>query len=616
MGRAYELVTERLRTGGFKTQANGRDRLRAQCPAHRGDDLNLNVAVGDQGVLLKCFSNDCPGEDVAKALGLQLSDLFDEGGRAVYDYGGGHKVVRSRTRDGKKIVQQGHPGPVTHLYRHPGSLPIEQADVVVIVEGEKCVDAALRLGEQCVTTWPGGANSADKVDLTPLAGKTVRIIADNDEPGLGAARTLRDRLAPIATVMGVWAGPDEKSSVDDIWLNGGSLSDLIPVDHLLDDQPSVDERRAATTWMSDVRSRAAVFLWDGLIPANCLTLLAGQGGVSKSTLSLWIAGHVTQGTLRGCLEGKPEKVLVIAHEDSMEEVMKPRAVANGVDTSMFGQVGVYSPEIGGTIVPRLPDDIDLVRKAIVDSGARVVIIDPIASTIGGDTDKVADVRAALDPLNVLAHELSVSILAIAHLRKGGGSGAHLISGSHAYRDAARASLLVARDEEDDTVVFTIDKSNYGEAGHSMEYDLAVVEHLTDSGELTKVAQIHGIRPSTKSAAQLINAATAPGSQKEKKAKVTPESVAAWITEQGAKRFANGTVAEAFGVRWDSQDVRAALGELAKRGVVRNVGGGSWEAIEFDEVADEVSYCQVCGIEQPCNREHTAEQYAQAAQRNR
>src|SRR5690606_23277823 len=214
MGKAYDLFLEKLQSSGYRVQHHGRDRARAQCPGHGGNDLNLSIAVGDQGVLTKCHSYDCPAEDIAKAVGLTLGDLFDEGGRAVYTYDHGHRVERKRTRDGKRICQRNKPQ-VTSLYRHPNSMPIEASPEVVLVEGEKCVDAALRLGEPCVTTWPGGVGGVNDVDLTPLSGKNVRIIADNDEPGLRAGYRLVARLQGIATVQGIWVVPGEKRGVDD-----------------------------------------------------------------------------------------------------------------------------------------------------------------------------------------------------------------------------------------------------------------------------------------------------------------------------------------------------------------------------------------------------------------
>ncbi|QUE25618.1 DNA primase/helicase [Microbacterium phage Fransoyer] len=509
MGRAYDTFTEKLRTAGWKTKAEGRDRLRAQCPAHGGDDLNLSVAVGDQGVLLKCQSHDCPAEDIASSVGMKLTDLFDEGGKAVYVYEGGHRVERRRTRDGKKIIQQNKP-PITHLYRHPDSHPIEESDVVVLVEGEKCVDAALRLGEKCVTTWPGGVAGVGTVDLTPLQGKEIRIIADNDTPGLKAAAKLTSRLMGVATVQGVWVVPGEKQSVDDLWLRGGTLSELVyaqmPVDEELEQEHEAPARSLSLRSLSTVSSKRTRFLWEKMIPQSAVTLAAGRGGTGKSSFLIWLAAQINQGTLPGELFGQRHSVLYVSHEDSLDEVVAPRADANGVVRDLFYSLSIASKELdNGLTVPRLPEDMPLIRQAIAETGAKLLIIDPITSTLsGGDNDKMADVRQVMDPLNQMAAELGVSVIGIAHFRKGGGSASDLISGSHAWRDAARAVMLFARDDDADATVMTLEKINSGEAGKSFRYRLHIIQQMTDEGHPTDVARVVWEGDSAVSVGDLIN----------------------------------------------------------------------------------------------------------------
>lgn len=63
---------------------------------------------------------------------------------------------------------------------------IADAQNVIVVEGEKCVRALTRLlGDGwAATTCPGGVKSAHRADWSPLAGKTVYIWPDNDEPGI------------------------------------------------------------------------------------------------------------------------------------------------------------------------------------------------------------------------------------------------------------------------------------------------------------------------------------------------------------------------------------------------------------------------------------------------
>ena len=75
MSRPIDAVLSRL--DGFKLRENGRDRWRACCPAHGGKNASaLSIGVGaDEQVLLRCW-HGCEVEQVAHALGLELSDLF------------------------------------------------------------------------------------------------------------------------------------------------------------------------------------------------------------------------------------------------------------------------------------------------------------------------------------------------------------------------------------------------------------------------------------------------------------------------------------------------------------------------------------------------------------
>lgn len=582
MPAAYDRLISALEAHGFKTKANGRDRMRAQCPAHNGDDLNLVIAVGDQGVLTKCHAYDCPPEDIARAVGLTLPDLFDEGGRAVYDYGGGHRVTRKRTRDGKKIFQENKPS-VTSLYRHPMSAPIETSQLVVLVEGEKCVDAALRLGELCVTTWPGGADGVGNVDLSPLGGKYVRIIADNDEPGLRAAARLSSRLSGIAQVESVWTAPGAKQSVDDIWLDGGGLADLVPAklpkDEELEPEREQPARALSLRKLSTVSSKRTRFLWDKMIPQSAVCIAAGRGGTGKSSFLIWLAAQVNRGQLPGELYGQQHAVLYVSHEDSLDEVVTPRADANGVDREQFFSLGIASKEIGGVTVPRLPEDLPIIRAAIAETNAKLLIIDPITSTLnGGDNDKMADVRQVMDPLNAMAAELGVCVIGIAHFRKGAGASADLISGSHAWRDAARGVLLFARDEDADVTVMTLEKINSGQAGKSFRYRLDIVQQMTDEGSLTDVARVVWEGDSATSVGDLINHEATKDRQGD-----LANDILEFLRSFDGRAVSANDITQHFTVGGTKPNTVAAnLKRLVSRGLVEKPAYGQYQAVMPDK----------------------------------
>ncbi|MDZ8275670.1 AAA family ATPase [Microbacterium aquimaris] len=215
-----------------KVKGAGRDRWRAQCPAHDGTDLNLSVTKGDQGVLVKCWSHDCSEAAIAEAVGLRLSDLFDRDGRAVYDYGNGYRIERRRLAtefgSGKivKPVSAGITPDVRPLWQPEGSPRIAESSIVFLAEGEKTADALHRLGAPCVATWAGGTGSVEKADYTPLKGRTVVIVPDNDDPGQKAAGTLLRLLGPVAAQVRVWRVPVHLNDAADLWLEGGGLDDL------------------------------------------------------------------------------------------------------------------------------------------------------------------------------------------------------------------------------------------------------------------------------------------------------------------------------------------------------------------------------------------------------
>src|SRR5262249_44408913 len=107
------------------------------------------------------------------------------------------------------------------LYALPDVL---EARKVYLVEGEQDAETLLEQGVTA-TTYPGGANfHADETPglLTPLTGKDVVLVPDNDEPGRRMAARLTAALKAIAkTVARVdLPGTPEHEDVT-WWLNDG-----------------------------------------------------------------------------------------------------------------------------------------------------------------------------------------------------------------------------------------------------------------------------------------------------------------------------------------------------------------------------------------------------------
>ena len=102
-------------------------------------------------------------------------------------------VYRFDTPNGKEIrpydaINQGWAFPEQRTlynldYVERSSLTGNNHQPVILVEGEKCADALLKLGFLAVTTM-GGSNGAHLSDWTPLKGRRTVIWPDNDHAGL------------------------------------------------------------------------------------------------------------------------------------------------------------------------------------------------------------------------------------------------------------------------------------------------------------------------------------------------------------------------------------------------------------------------------------------------
>lgn len=80
---------------------------------------------------------------------------------------------------------------------------------VIIVEGEKACDAARKLFPNAIClSWPGGSNSAKYVDWSPLYGRSILTIADNDEAGIQAMRYICATLSQEGGCKVVYIEPE------------------------------------------------------------------------------------------------------------------------------------------------------------------------------------------------------------------------------------------------------------------------------------------------------------------------------------------------------------------------------------------------------------------------
>ena len=228
MSEAFDRIVDALTGHGCTVRANGDGKAQAQCAAH--DDRNPSLSIASRrdgkGVLLHCHAG-CDVADVVSALGLTMSDLFDDDGmRATwqpyrdYVYPGGRRVHR---KPNKEFPQSGNKDDRSLFHADR----IGDAVVVHVVEGEKDVEVIEAVGGTA-TCSAMGAGKAHLADWTPLAGKHVIIVADKDDAGRAHAAQTGRLLSGVAAGIRTVEAKQGKDPADHI-AAGLSLEELVNV---------------------------------------------------------------------------------------------------------------------------------------------------------------------------------------------------------------------------------------------------------------------------------------------------------------------------------------------------------------------------------------------------
>lgn len=218
--------------------------------------------------------------------------------------------------------------------------------------------------------------------------------------------------------------------------------------------------------LADVEPESVEWLWPGRIPLGKLSLLEGDPGLGKSTVSLDIAARVSRG-ISLPFEGRfgPCAVVLLSAEDGLADTIRPRLDAAAADVTR-----IYAPRDVYTLDKNLGD----IESAVRSTGARLVIIDPLMAFLGSGVNsyKDQDVRRALAPLSRMADETGAAILVVRHLKKGGSDipAIQRGGGSIGIIGAARSALLIAKDPKDETrrIVASV-KSNLSKPPMSLAY---------------------------------------------------------------------------------------------------------------------------------------------------
>ncbi|WP_341675224.1 AAA family ATPase [Niveibacterium sp. SC-1] len=222
--------------------------------------------------------------------------------------------------------------------------------------------------------------------------------------------------------------------------------------------------------------RPISWLWRNWLARGKLTLLAGEAGVGKTTLS---GGLVATTTAAGrwpdgahCDE--PGNCVIWSGEDDIADTLAPRLVAAGADMERVHFVEGVRDERGQRVSFDLARDLPKLCHAVKAlRRCDLVVIDPLVLAIAGDMHKANDVRAGLQPLLELAATCQASVVGITHFAKGtvGGRPLERVIGSQAFGAVARVVLAAGRREGQSDCVLVRAKSNIGPTDGGVSYTL-------------------------------------------------------------------------------------------------------------------------------------------------
>jgi KaiC/GvpD/RAD55 family RecA-like ATPase len=179
-------------------------------------------------------------------------------------------------------------------------------------------------------------------------------------------------------------------------------------------------------------------------PLRFLTLVAGVGGLGKSTYLIAIAAA-------GSTAVEPWDTIYVSFEDTADEVLRPRLEAAQGNASRVHELVLGNADSLESFT--LPRDVEELQLLIRECAARLVVIDPIVAAVDTKLDAYKDqhVRQVLAQLWRVAREEDCAIALVGHLNRLPSSDAYLrIANSMAFWNAARSVVLVTEDGDDES----------------------------------------------------------------------------------------------------------------------------------------------------------------------
>lgn len=233
-------------------------------------------------------------------------------------------------------------------------------------------------------------------------------------------------------------------------------------------EENVENNNLTLISMETIQSQSVGWLWYPFIPYGKLTIVQGDPGEGKTTFVLNLAAKLSRGECFGeDSKREPITILYQTAEDGLADTIKPRLEQANADCTKIKVIDESQKSL------HFQDE--RIEQAIIETGARLLIFDPLQAFLGDkvDMNRANETREVTKALGALAEKYGCAILLIGHMNKGGGTkAAYRGMGSIDFFAVARSVLLVARVPDDPTLrAIAPIKSNLAQEGGVVAFRL-------------------------------------------------------------------------------------------------------------------------------------------------
>jgi len=479
-------------------------------------------------VLLHCFSHGCSAKNIVRKAGLAFSslgeiierdigpdlteeemrpvdtkkyDIFSWPVTKVYNYTDdeGQVVLKVTRRDSCMVIHgiekkaffqsskndQGKwinkvvSGTEIPPYNLGDIIAVGSKDTIYIVEGEKAADTLAAADRLTVTTNPGGAGRWNKISHRfkhVFAGRNIVILPDADAVGrshaVDVALDMESVGAASIKIVDLWPSENDGKDIVD-WLKEHDVDEFHNTvrdarSFQLDPSTTGFRLPCGASFQSlahpDIVLRGRNFLVPGLVLSGSLCVLAGDGGVGKSSQCGHLAARVSQGK---CVFGLPPSayidgipkgnVIWISKEEGAETEILPRLISEGAALERIFVLREGNVDL---------DDPDSVRALLSARKPKLVILDPLTSYLSGSENENQGIRKTLEQLLHITQELQLdtAYVGLVHLNKGSGDkangGVKQVLGSVGIPNLSRSTLMITRNEDEGCSELKVVKANF------------------------------------------------------------------------------------------------------------------------------------------------------------